>query len=57
MSAGGGLVVDSSSSEELLYTALRVLEASFLRQGKVPETVKSSACSKNKKMTSVTRVE
>lgn len=47
---------DSSGSEELLHTALRALEASWLRQGKVSETVKSSVCWKNSKMTSVATV-
>ena len=47
------MVVDSSSRGELLHRIWRVLEASFLRQGKVPETVK---CSKNK-ITDVTRME
>lgn len=53
VSVGGGLVVDSSGGEELLHRIWRVLEASFLRQGKVPETVKGS---KNK-ITNVARME
>ena len=48
-----GLVVDSSSREELLHRIWRVLEASFLRQSKVPEIAKSS---KNK-ITDVPRMK
>lgn len=46
------MVVDSSGGEALLHRIWRVLEASFPRQGEVPETVKSS----KKKITNVARM-